>query len=74
VVNLKERSVTDQETGTSANNQVNRGRSNIIDRNDRQGDRNYDKRGNEVKQKNIRGRNDDKKNNDRGNGDEKRNK
>ena len=56
------------------NNQVNRGRGGIINKNDKQGDRNYDKRGNEVKQKNDRGKSNDKKNSDRGNGNDKRNK
>jgi len=37
------------------NNQVNRGRGEIINTNDRRGDNSYDKRGNEVKQKNDRG-------------------
>jgi hypothetical protein len=49
------------------NNQVNRGRGEIINTNDRRGDNSYDKRGNEVKQKNDRG-NGKEKNNERGNG------
>ena len=48
-------------------NQVNRGRGTVIDRNDRRGDRSFDKRGREVK--NDRRGNDK---NDRGHGNDKR--
>lgn len=49
-------------------NQVNRGRGNVIERNDRRGDRSFDRRGNE----NVRRGNDKNNKNDRGRGDDKR--
>lgn len=42
-------------------NQANRGRGGIINTNDRRGDNNYDRHGNQVKQKNDRGNGKDKR-------------